>query len=730
MTFSKKLKFSPICLFLLLFSAVSQDTQAQFNFTWLDIGEMHGRYAEIGSHHEGLTNNRGLEWPAILRHSGHFRGKSYWIGVKDWIDETGYDWEYRVAKNGPRQPSKDFIPMTTRLVAKFEGTEVLVNGFNAKENPIVIDEIDPDLPADRMVYHNYRSILGVETERWIYAYANETHDDYHIIKRRMINNGNIDSDPEIELPNQSLNEVFFFNIYRWVGRSQAAWSGTVAATWGKFGMIDIVGDGHEEYPVDFTAIYQWQGFDPSFSSWNWNNIGSPMLQANNWTAAGDTTGRLAGMSMEGRIVLHADESSTDRSYDPANQPFSIGWQDNDEVLTSDGDTEDRYYELAILTRQNPKFYPGGSYRNYPHWADLVEPNGEFWTPSNDASRGKAGGNSPTLAYGPYQMAYADTINIVEAEGAAGLSFEAAHDVGVAYKNSGLDDDLRIAFDANGDGIIQDIPWDYDVYKNGGEVLTKNQWVMTARDSMYQFMFRARDVWEASEGMTRYPILEPPRPPRLFEVKGRPGDIVVSWETMPGTEDPVTWEIHRTSRYVDNLPYELIATLPGSARSYDDTDVIRGEDYYYYIQAIGASNPVDERGIVGTPGGKPLKSGRYFTQTYEPVSMVRPPGGQVSDFSIVPNPVNLAANETVRFVPNGDQTQSNVAFLDIPGNCTISIYTETGELVDRIEHNTGGGDTTWDLLTRARQPIVSGIYLVQVRDNDTCTIASKKLVVIK
>ena len=733
MTFSRKFIYHPFYLISFILLGIPQTSWAQiqpFQMTWLDIGEMHGHYSEVGAHPEGTTGNRGLEWPAILRHSGHYRAKSYWIGVKDWIDETGYDWEYRVAKNGPRRASKDFTPITSRLVAKFEPTEVLVNGYSAKENPVVVDEIDPDLPADRMLYQNYRSFLGIETERWIYAYAHETHDDYHIIKRRMINNGNSDRDANIEFPNQSLNEVFFFNIYRWVGRSQAGWVSSVAQAWGKFSMIDIVGDGHEEYMVDFTAIYHWPGLDPDFTYGNWNNIGSPMVRANNWTAARDTVGRLAGMSMEGRIVLHADESPTDRTYNPANQPFSMGWQDNDEVLSSDGDTDDRYYELAILTRQNPKFYPGGSYRNYPHWADLVEPNGEFWHPRNDASRGKSGGNSPTMAYGPYQMAFGDTVNIVEAEGAAGLSFKAANDIGTAYKNSGFDDDLRIAFDANGDGIITDKAWDYDVYKNGGEVQTKNQWVMTARDSLYQFMYRARDVWDASENMMRYPILEPPRPPRRFEVFGQPGGIDITWETMSGMEDPVKWELYRASEDVDNLPYKLIASLPGSMRGYEDTDVIPGLDYYYYIQAVGEANPVDERGLTGTPGGKPLKSGRYFTQTYEPVNVVRVPGESVDDFSIVPNPVNLASDQSVRFLPNGDVTQSTVEFLDIPGNCTISIYTEVGELVKRIEHTSGAGNATWDLLTLARQPVVSGIYLVRVADNDSGLSATKKLVLIK
>lgn len=434
--------------------------------------------------------------------------------------------------------------------------------------------------------------------------------------------------------------------------------------------------------------------------------------------------------MSGRVVLHADESTTDRSYNPANQPQTLGWIDPDEILNHDGLAERDYYELGILTRENPVVKPGGSSRMYPHLADRIEPRREFWNPMNDASTGKAGGHAPTISYGPYQMAFGERINIVEAEGAAGLSYKAATEIGVAYKASGLDDELRIPFDANGDGMINDVAWNYDVYKNGGELQTKNQWVMTARDSMFQFMYRARDVWEASNEMSEYPIVEPPMPPRRFDVVGQPSLIQLSWEPIAGSPDPVQWEIYRTSDFADKLPYELVATLPGSARTYEDAEVIRGKEYYYFLQAVGPANAVDERGIVGTPGGLPLKSGRYFTQTYNPVKLLRVPGSQITDFRIVPNPFNLASDESVRSFAGGDFTRGQVEFLDIPGQSTISIYTEIGELVKRIEHTSGSGIATWNLTTTARQPIVSGIYLVHVTDNDNGAVEVKKLVVIR
>jgi hypothetical protein len=228
----------------------------------------------------------------------------------------------------------------------------------------------------------------------------------------------------------------------------------------------------------------------------------------------------------------------------------------------------------------------------------------------------------------------------------------------------------------------------------------------------------------------FPLLEPPRPPRRFEIVGHPDKIELKWENMPASPDPEQWEIYRTTDYVDKLPYESIATLPGSARKLEDADVIRGVDYYYFIQAVGRPNPIDERGLTGTPGGLPLKSGRYFTQTYVPTRLLRVPGAYVTDFRIVPNPINLASDESVRFFVEGDPTRSRVDFLDIPGRCTITIYTEIGEFVERIEHTDGSGIATWNLTTTSRLPLVCGIYLVHVVDNDSGATDVKKMVVIK
>ncbi len=729
MNFTKRIMYSLVLFVLLAWTAGT--ARGQFLQTALDIGEMSSRYSEIGFAPESGIGNGGMVWPQILRLSNHYRGQGHWIGVRNWTNERGEQFDYHVARLGPRPDGAVFFtPVSTRLVAKWEDTEVTVDGAASFREIAIVDEVDASLVADRTITQVFRSVQGVEIEMTAYAYSNEHHDDYHVVTRKYTNNGNTDDDDEIELDGQTLTGMYVYNTYRWRGREQAADHGSNAQTWGKYSMVDIVGDGHATYPVDFTAIYLWHGYDPIFAASNWNNLGAPMVTQRGSNAPTDTIGRLAGMTMQGLIVLHADESSTDRSYNPVNQPRTLSWLDSDEVLNADGLSNQDYYQLGILSRENPEVFPGGNSRNFPHYADRTEPSGEFWAPTQDASNGKQGGFAATMAYGPYQLAFGESVNFVEAVVVGGISYDAATQIGRAYKRSGFNDAALIEYDANGDGVITEVPWDYSVYKNGSERMTKGQWVMTERDSMFQNMYTARRLYQASAGLTQYPVVRPPAPPRKFDVFGRPDKVDITWETITGEADPVSWEIYRTNNFEDNLPYQLVASLPGSARDYADAGLVRGTDYYYYIVGVSGPQNIDPEAIAGTPEGKPLRSGRYFTQTYQPVNLKRPPGATVEAFRIVPNPVNLAADGSVRFFVGGDALRSQVAFFDIPGNSTITVYSETGEFITRIEHTDGSGDELWNLTTASRQPIVSGIYLVRVVDNATGATDVKKMVVIQ
>lgn len=697
--------FRFICL-VLLFVIHNQIALAQSEEPlWLDIGDLHNLYVPSGATLEEDMNNLGMQWPANIRLSGHTRSEGFWIGVKNWTNEDGELQEYKVLRNGPRSSTEEYVVMEHRLVSRWPETVVLVHGEFGGRGEQVIDDVDPDLPADRMVFSRIRTALGIEVERRAYAFGNSFHDDYHIIERTFSNTGNTDADDELELAGQVVMDAYFFNLWRWSGRVQAANHGSQGQQWGKYNMIDVVGDGNEQYPVDFTAIYSWAGYDPSFTQWN--NLGSPMIEPADFSSPTDTIGRLAGMSMQGLVVLHADNSSTDRLYDPEIQPQTLGFLDSDEsVLSGSAAIDSDFYELVILSRENPAVVDGGASRMYPHYADRIEPDGLFWEPSTDASQGKQGGHGATIAYGPYTMGVNEQVRVVEALVADGLSYEAATQIGRTYKRNGTNDAALIDYDANGDGQISDIPFDPSLFNSGGERLTKNQWFLTTRDSMFASMNLAHEVWRRSNEMQEYVFDGVPPPPQLFEITSTQEAITLRWETHVGVADPVAWEVYRTSEHLDNYPYELLAELPGSTRTLEDADVTENVNYFYHIQAVGEPTTPDPLGIVGTPTGTPFKSSLYFTQTYIPARLastvdVPPIGAQLAQNS--PNPFSVSTS--IPYAVNGPDFLK-ITVVDLLGREVIT-------LLDAFFEVDFADDIIWDGRDNGGRLVPSGLYYCQV-----------------
>jgi hypothetical protein len=74
--------------------------------------------------------------------------------------------------------------------------------------------------------------------------------------------------------------------------------------------------------------------------------------------------------------------------------------------------------------------------------------------------------------------------------------------------------------------------------------------------------------------------------------------------------------------------------------------------------------------------------------------------------------------------------NRIGFLEVPGNCTIRIYTEVGELVTTIRHDDGSGDEFWDLTTRSGQLVASGVYIAVVENVDNGEVSRKKFVIVR
>ena len=91
---------------------------------------------------------------------------------------------------------------------------------------------------------------------------------------------------------------------------------------------------------------------------------------------------------------------------------------------------------------------------------------------------------------------------------------------------------------------------------------------------------------------------------------------------------------------------------------------------------------------------------------------------LDDIIVSPNPYRGSADWERR------DYEGRISFYNLPKQCTIYIYSMTGELVDKVYHNVpgdespdvGGSETggeRWDMLTSNSQSIASGIYIYRV-----------------
>ena len=690
---------------LITFSVIGSPVQAQFIKKWLSAGSMHNWYSEIGNECEvcGFVGDQqdGLRWPGLYRLTDMQAAKALWIGAVNVTDDIGTSYPHRVVHVGPRvSGGGEFFPARFDLISRLPPTAVLVDGaITEPEAAMVTDFSDSSIESDVMIVNEVNTLLGISMERRILQFTQEFHDNYHILEYTFTNTGNTDDDPEIELPNQTLEGVYFFFQWRLSVAKETRFVIGNGTGWGLNAMLDTRGDGVKVDPPDenFRAQFVWHGKFPPFSAYD--NIGGPILPqalpALN-IAPTDTTGRLGASQFVGVVSLHADTSPSDQTDDPS-QPRTTSWIGSDESYTSQNDAFNP-------TKMEAEYGVMSAGHKSPRHADVVEPSGlpGFLAPVGDPSLGTPGGFSNANGYGPYTLAPGESIRIVVAEGAAGLSRAANLAIGRAYKESNANDSSPITLDVHGQT----------------HSMTKNEWVFTGRDSLFQMFRRAIANFESG-----YAIPRGPAPPAVFEVDGGGDRILLTWSPHATEPLPDSWEVYRAQGRFDST-YTLVHTAAAGDTGFEDTTPIRGIDYYYYIVAVQSAS--ENNGVGLTPAGRSLRSSRYATQTYTPTQLKRPAGTALSDIRIVPNPFNIGSSPFVRFP---DQTDK-LAFFNIPGRCTIAIFTDLGELVDEIEHLDGSGDEFWDHTTSSRQIVSSGLYIAVITDLDTGERIVKKFVIVR
>ncbi|NOX89054.1 MAG: fibronectin [Calditrichaeota bacterium] len=678
-----KIKYYLLTLLLLMVFNFGKADETK----WLAVGMLHDWFSstgceiEVGRRHLISDQQDGLRWPAQFRYQDTKAAKALWIGTTNYQDPiSGETYDYKVVHVGPRVMDEDneFMPVEFKLVARFDHPQVLVDGFPASPLDYMdeVDEIDPDLPADRMLYNVVNTQIGVTVTRRVYAYSQQNHDNYLIYDYVFKNTGIIDKKGTKVV--KKLTGVVFFLQYRYaptreIGPYGYYWA-PQSTSWGHSTMNDaIYADPSTGDPV-FRALFTWLG---RHSKADYDLIGGPNVGTS--TYRGD--GRLGGAQYCGVLTLHADKSATDKSDDPS-QPTSTHVVGSDDDITYNNDP----FNPPKMTKEYAAMTAGRPALSH---AQLVGDG------NADEYGNTPGGFSQAQGFGPYDLEPGDSIHIVLAEAVAGLRRDSCYTIGAkwfdAYQNPSKKIDFRFP-----NGSVKT-----GNYSDGTADDYKDAWVYTGRDSLFKTFKRAINTFQQSLDIP----LNPPPPDQLRVESG--GDrIILKWSDTPETwQNFGGYRVYRAIHTPDTT-YDMLfecgkgTDYPDIVHEFEDKTAQRGFDYYYYVVSF------DDGSVNDIYPGVPLESGRFYCMTNKPASLKRAPGNSLADIRIVPNPYNRRAIN----LQYGYSAPDRIMFMNIPPKCRIKIYTERGDLIKTIEHTDGSGDEAWNSVTSSRQVVVSGLYI--------------------
>ncbi len=690
------MKKKALILFASLFLSLGMLNTAQSQvFRTFEIGSLWDTFYASSAHPWQYSwqqpHKSFMIWPAnngMSRpwNNGHrFEGpinasaSSYWIGASPWTNANGQVLAEHVSEVGWWfwDEVNISIPVSIKKVFRQEPPGVVVNGIVLSETfpPEEGDELDPNLVSDQMIENRTRTDIGVDILQRAYAYTNHHFDNIIIVETVFTNTGNINGDETVELPGQVLEDVYFdYSLRPTISRGGHLAVGTT-----------------EWHTHEFAEYY---GADPGdslklFYAWDGDNVSN----AGTIEDTGDpdqVTGEWLSGAYVGISPIYADTSPTSEMNDET-APHKAQWIGYTFAPsnTKRGNGIDKMYDFMALNPNKLRSWEGSG--DAPVWEGGLNSGDPNWHTENQLSL--------HITYGPYQMQPGDDWRFVFAKIVNGVKQQDLARLGAEYKA------------AVEGGNPDDFTW---TNPTTGETFTgfaaKQNLLATGRDSLLISASKAKFLVE-----NNFNVPDPPMSPALF-VKDAGGGIDVSWSDDPATTpDPDTgvidfegYRLYRQIGKYDSLGgWEKI--YEGTDNSFFDTEVPRGAAAYYYCTAFddGTQN------TWGINPGEKLESGKFWNMTRIPafrqVGAAEDPDMRLIE--AVPNPYNI--NDPHNFPGENNK----ILFVNLPGFCTITILTMSGEVVRVLEHANGTADEAWDQLTSQNQFITSGIYLYHVQEKD-------------
>lgn len=618
-------------------------------------------------------------------------GAGFKLTTTNWWDPVYPDSLHRVAIYGPTNeymPKGKVVERMTNYVRytypqqiiDFEAVEL--EGFGT---------CDPDqfgdMTCDQIVEVTTENILEVQLHRKIMAWSQNFNNDYVIVDV-VFTNVSGDTLPDFYINIESNGE----NTYRSYGTNPAPGAGEnfdPATTW-QHHYGGRVGD-------TLRVFYEYSADDPDVTG---DNMGAPVLSQG---------GRLINAKFIWYSILHASR-----------EPYTDPAEDEDDFLQP----RVTYIGKANLIPYDESSDEFGS-KNF--WAirggysDYFPMSGETWPGTYHGGNSDEQGSADYAAhpagthqknnskmwssFGPYRFDPGEKIRLVLANGYSGLSIQMADSIGEQWLEGTLEEPPDIP-----DAHTGYFPANF-VFPTGATEMDKckDRWISTGIDSVMQSAWRAKWNFEHN-----YQIPQAPPPPETVEITGLGTGVEIKW-TDPDAESMPNFAGYRIMRRISNRDTvfyeEVYSSGPDDKAAehlYVDKDVLIGAQYYYYIQAK-ARIAEDDPNADPTTRGKIIYSGRAL---HPNVSWINPPYFSQDDLSkirIVPNPYNI--NDPL-LQAQGWPDGRGIQFMNLPATATIKIYTENGDLVQVIKHESpvDSGYELWNMITRNQQVISSGVYI--------------------
>jgi hypothetical protein len=680
-------------------------------FKWIRVGKYQTKIVDSGDQGESAGEGTfAYHYYTDFTYS-QIDHAGWHLGVRDWTDENGTLFTVKIsgAGHGSADESVNTIPVpdadgfTIRSYRRYTPPSITVDGKRI-DDPFPLtpaDEVNPDYinqwggTADMMVESTINTSMGVTINQRCYAWSQKYHDDYIIYDWTLTNTGNVDVDDDIELPNQTLHDLYFWraNNFR-TGRSRP-WNGDMG--------------GKPSDPVRLVYAY------PQRTSGSTDDdFGEPR-----------PNGFLRRQASIGEAMLHVDTSPTDPTNDPTQPRMTdaytaeILWAKLHAEVNSPSDWAKLYQTMQDGSGFENTNLQTGVYPGTYHGTPLDERGLEFVTDFPWWSWRACTYTSS----GPYTLQPGESIRIVWATVMGSISKEKGWEVGLAWQDGTAADLWEGPYKLPPvNALYPDLaPTDNDK--------AKDSWVYSGVDSLINNALAAQ--WAVEHD---YQVPLPPRAPNI-EIKSLPDKVTVSWGTESEEGDFAGYRVYRAIGDPNGEFVPVFSCGPGTpnptvVNSWDDTEAVRGQEYYYYVTAFddGSGNA---EGVNGR--SEWLESGSYLNRTSVPAILTREAKSDLSSVRIVPNPYNVSARE-LNYETAPDVVSNKITFFNLPPVCTIKIYTETGDLVKTIEHTNGSGDDSWGFLheehqaTDSGQIIVSGVYIAFFETPDGETNFQKFIIV--